>query len=84
MGWFVTLTVIEIVLLVAVLAFFLILLTRRLRDVVENLARISFGVRAVETQVGNVGPTVSEMNDRLAEITPMVSAAADRAERSAR
>lgn len=79
-GTLVTLSVVEILLLVAVLALFLLLLTRRLRQVVDSLARIAFGVRAVETQVGLVSPATTEVNERLAELTRAVAEAADRAE----
>ncbi len=52
----VTPTVIEIVALVAVLALYLIAVARHLRSIADTLAKITFGVRAVEQQVGVVGP----------------------------
>lgn len=64
-----TLTVIEIVLLVVVLAIFLILLTRRLESIAASLAKVSWGVRAVETHVAAVGPGVTRVNELLGELT---------------
>jgi uncharacterized protein YoxC len=76
-----TLTVIEIVLLVVVLAIFLILLTRRLQSIAVSLARVSWGVRAVETHVAAVAPGVTRVNELLQELTedllPGVAAKAD-------
>lgn len=61
----VVLTASEIVLLVVVLAVYLVLIHRRLVSINRNLARISFGVRAVETQTSSVGPSVDALNDSL-------------------
>lgn len=63
----IVLTVIEIVLLVVVLAIYLVLIHRRLVSINSNLARITFGVRAVETQTSSIGPSVTGLNDRLTE-----------------
>lgn len=79
----VVLTVLEVVALVGVLAGFLLVLARRLRSVSQNLARIAFGVRAVETQTKVIGPNVTEINERLREINATLPAVAERAERLA-
>lgn len=76
----VTLTVIEIVALVAVLAFFLILIARHLRSVADSLAKITFGVRAVEQQVSVVGPGVTKVNQTLEEIAGALPGIAAKAE----
>lgn len=76
----VVLTVLEVVILVAALAFFLVVLTRRLRSISGNLARIAFGVRAVETQVSVLGPGVTRINGTLAEINGALPQVAQRAE----
>lgn len=65
----VTLTVIEILLLVIVLAIFLILLTRRLKKVATGLSRVAWGVRAVEIEVSNLGPSIGSVNETLRELT---------------
>lgn len=64
-----TLTVIEVVVLVVVLAVFLMLLTSRLQSVADHLAKVAWGVRAVETEVGAIGPAVTKVNELLAELT---------------
>lgn len=63
------LTVIEIVLLVGVLAIFLRLLTNRLSSVALSLSRVAWGVRAVEVEVGSIGPAVAQVNSALADLT---------------
>ncbi len=76
-----TLTVIEVVLLVVVLATFLVLLTRRLQSIADHLAKVAWGVRAVETEVGAIGPAVTKVNELLRELTedllPPVAAKAE-------
>ncbi len=65
----VTLTVVQIVALVAVLAGYLIVLTQRLRSITVSLSRIAWGVRAVEVEVGSIGPSVTDINRLLTELT---------------
>lgn len=78
----ITLTVIEIVALVVVLAIFLIMLTRRLHSIAHGLSKVAWGVRAVETEVGTIGPAVTQVNGVLRELTddmlPGVAAKAER------
>lgn len=77
-----TLTVLEVVALVVVLAIFLVLLTRRLQSIADSLAKVAWGVRAVETEVGAVGPAVDDINRLLAELTEeLFPGVADKAER---
>ncbi len=64
-----TLTIIEILLLVIVLAGFLIALTRRLRSIATSLSKVSWGVRAVEIEVNAIGPAVTQINGLLTELT---------------
>jgi hypothetical protein len=61
----VVLTVVEIVLLVVVLAVYLVKIAQSLRSTVGYLAKISFGVRAIETQCEAVGPAVTTVNGQL-------------------
>ncbi len=64
------LTVLEIVLLVVVLAFFLNRVAAQLNHICSNLARVTFGVRAVETQCGVIGPAADRINANLRVATP--------------
>ena len=68
----VTLTVIEIVLVLAVLATYVVLITKRLRTVSSYLAKISFGVRAVETQTSGIGPGAARLNSALRRIAGLL------------
>jgi uncharacterized protein YoxC len=80
--WLMVLTVVEVVLLVAVLAGYLIALTVRLDSVAKSLAKVAWGVRAVESEVSSIGPSVTRINGVLAELTedvlPGVAAKAER------
>lgn len=79
----VTLTVIEIVALVVVLAFSLVGVARHLRSIADTLAKITFGVRAVEQQVGVIGPGVTKVNQTLEEIAGALPGIAAKAEQLA-
>lgn len=82
-GWFVTLSVIEIVLLVVVLALYLIAVSARLKSISATLAKVTFGVRAVEEQV-SIGPRVNELNRMLREVADQdLPRIAEKAERAA-
>jgi hypothetical protein len=82
--WLVVLTVVEVVLVVAVLAGYLIAVTRHLRAISRYLGRIAFGVRAVETQTSAIGPSVLRINSTLKEIEAALGPLAEKAERAAR
>lgn len=62
------LTVVEIIIAVAVLAVYVIMVTRRLQVVSQYLGKITFGVRAVDTQTAKIGPSVTNINGTLQEI----------------
>lgn len=82
----VVLTVLEIVLLVGVLAVFLMMITRGLNSISANLAKVAFGVRAVESQCVVIGPEVQKINRTLREaagVLPGLVASAEQLERSA-
>ncbi len=79
----VILTVLEIVVVVAVLATYLILITRHLATVSKYLGKVAFGVRAVETQTGAIGPSVLRINQTLREIEGALGPIAEKAERAA-
>jgi hypothetical protein len=80
----VILTVLEIALLVVVLAFFLNRVAVQLNSISANLARITFGVRAVETQCAVIGPAADRINANLASAAGGLDQAAAQAERLAR
>ena len=77
----VTLTVLEIVALVAVLALFVILLTQRLRSVADALGHVSgVTVRAIQGDVFLVSPGASILNQQLNTIAGALPAIAEKAE----
>lgn len=79
-----TLTVVEVLALVAVLAFYLVQLTQRLESIARSLAQVTWGVRAVEVEVGHIGPAVEDANATLAELTDeLLPTVAEKAERLA-
>ena len=78
------LTVLEIALFVAVLGFFLNRITQQLVSVNKTLAKITFGVRAVETQCHVIGPAADRINSNLSAVAAGLENAAARAERLAR
>jgi hypothetical protein len=64
----ITLTVIEVALVVAVLAIYLTKINRSLRTISDYLGKVTFGVRAIETQLEPVGPGVTRVNQQLAGV----------------
>ena len=64
-GWLITLTIVEIVLVVIVLVYYLLRIAASLRRTSETLAKVSFGVRAIETQTNVIGPSVLQINEQL-------------------
>lgn len=76
----ITLTVVEIVLVIAVLAYYLIRISTSLNETSRHLAKCTYGVRAVETQCSSIGPSVTKINEQLATITGAMGGVADRAE----
>ncbi len=76
----ISLTIVEIVLVVWVISFYLIRISRSLFMSAQHLAKVTFGVRAVETQCASIGPSVTRINEQLDGITAALSGIADRAE----
>ncbi len=64
----VTLTIVEIVLVAVVLVYYLARIAGSLRRTSATLAKVSFGVRAIETQCNVIGPSVLKVNDQLAGV----------------
>ena len=77
------LTVLEIALLVLVLAWFLARIAKLLVSISDTCGKITFGVRAVETQCAVIGPTTDRINAALSEVNNKLDQAAAEAERRA-
>ena len=76
----ITLSVVEILLVVVVLAFYLRRIAESLRATSANLAKVTFGVRAIETQCASIGPSVIKVNGQLRTIAGALDAIATKAE----
>jgi len=61
-------TLVEVVLLVAVLATYLIVIAAKLRKVSSTLGLVTFGVRAIEKQTAPIGPVLGEINGALEQV----------------
>lgn len=79
----IALTVLEALLALGVLAVYLVLIQASLKRSVGYAAKVSFGVRAIETQVGQLGPAVTRINSTLEEIAAALPGVAEKAERLA-
>jgi hypothetical protein len=80
-GLLVTLTVVEIVALVVVLALFVIWITRRLRSIANALEQVSGGaIRAIQGDVCLVGAGAALLNRKLDAIASALPAIAEKAE----
>ncbi|MDP8942954.1 MAG: hypothetical protein M3N16_02360 [Actinomycetota bacterium] len=61
-------TVFEVVLLVAVIATYLIIINATLNKISQTLGLITFGVRAIESMTGLIGPALTELNGTLEKV----------------
>jgi ABC-type branched-subunit amino acid transport system permease subunit len=77
----IVLTVVEIVVFVGALATYLIVIARSLRRISQSLGKVTFGVRAIETQCASVGPSVTRVNEQLTVIAGALDGVAGKAER---
>ncbi|WP_219415779.1 hypothetical protein [Pseudonocardia nigra] len=64
----IALTIAEVAALVGVLAGYLVTIARRLAHVSTTLGKITFGVRAIETQTASIGPALSATNSSLEQV----------------
>lgn len=64
----IVLTLIELAVLVAVLATYLIVIAAKLRRISHTAGLIVFGVRAIEKQTEPIGPVVGEINGALEQV----------------
>src|SRR5947209_6398489 len=77
----VILTVVEILILVAALALFVIAITRRLRSIASALGQLSSGhLGAIQGNVFLVGAGAAILNNQLDAIAAMLPAVAEKAE----
>ena len=74
------LSVVEVLLVVGALAFYLIRIARSLQNTAASLAKVTFGVRAIETQCANIGPSVVKVNGKLPAIAAALDGLASQAE----
>jgi uncharacterized protein YoxC len=79
----IVLTVLEVLALVVVLAIYLIAISRTLRRTSTTLAKVSFGVRAIETQCEPIGPSVVKINGQLETIAGALAGVAELAKTTA-
>ncbi len=83
MRWNVAMTVGDIVFLDLILAFFLAWVARLLNKISATLGKVTFGVRAVETQCAAIGPAADQINANLTAAAGNLESAAISAERLA-
>ncbi len=76
----VSLSVLEIALVVMVLAYYLIQVSRSLQSTARFLSKVTYGVRAIETQCASIGPSVVRVNGQLATIAGALDGLATQAE----
>ena len=79
----VVLTIIEIVLVVAVLATYLSLIAVRLHRISDSFGKVAYGVRAIDSQTAAIGPSVVALNTELEAITGALPGIAQTAEAAA-
>jgi len=76
-------TLLELALLIGALAVYLARITRSLRATSALLGKVTFGVRAIETQCESIGPSVTRINGQLAVISGALDGVADLADAAA-
>ncbi len=76
----IVLSVVEVLVVIIALAYYLIQISSSLHETSRHLAKITFGVRAVETQCSTIGPSVIKINEQLTTIAGAVAGVADKAE----
>ncbi len=75
------LTVVEILIFVGALATYLVVISRSLSRISQLLGKVTFGVRAIETQCSSVGPSVTRVNEQLTTIAGALEGVSSKAER---
>ncbi len=69
----VTLTLLEIAVVLVVLVYYLLRITASLRRTSVLLGKVAFGVRAIETQCSAIGPGVLTINEQLSGVSSALS-----------
>jgi hypothetical protein len=77
----VILTVVEVLIVVGALAMYLVLISASLTRTSKNLAKVTFGVRAIETQCSSIGPSVTRANEQLNVIAGALGGLVEKAEK---
>jgi uncharacterized protein YoxC len=70
----IVLTLVEVLILVVVLAFYLISIAATLRRVSHTLGLVTFGVRAIERQTAPLGPVLTDINGALEQVAGALDA----------
>lgn len=83
-GLLITLTAVEIVIFLGAVVVYLVRITRSLRTISSNLGKVTFGVRAIETQTAPIGPSVVKINEQLGAIAAALAGLAKMAEQRVR
>jgi hypothetical protein len=83
-GVLTVLSVVEIVALVATLAFFLIIITKLLAHIADTLGEVTWGARAVERQLRATVGNVQQINAGLTDIASVAPGLISMAEQFAR
>ena len=76
----IVLSAVEILLVISAIAFYLWRIAVSLRVTSANLAKVTFGVRAIETQCASIGPSVLKVNGQLRTIADALDGIAGKAE----
>lgn len=76
----IVLTVVEIVIVVGALALYLVAIARSLGRISQSLAKVTFGVRAIETQTSSIGPSVVRVNEQLEVVAAALDGLGTKAE----
>jgi hypothetical protein len=78
----IVLTVVEILIFVGALAGYLIAIARTLGSISRNLSKVTFGVRAIETQCSSIGPSVVRINEQLEVVAGALGGLVTKAEQA--
>ena len=68
----IVLTLVEVGIVVAVLATYLLLIAATLRTVARTLGLVTFGVRAIEKQTEPLGPVLEDINGALLQVAELL------------
>ncbi|MDQ3342701.1 MAG: hypothetical protein M3524_03910 [Actinomycetota bacterium] len=79
-GLLVTLTAVEIVLFLGAVVVYVVRITRSLRNISLYLGKVTFGVRAIETQTAPIGSSVTKINGQLGGVAAALAGVAKLAE----